>query len=101
GLHIGGVGLIQGDPSRPGRRAPEDQLGRVASIAADELDLLVLHQGPPGDSDQPGIPQLEALIQRFGVPLTVCGHVHWERPLFRFPLGQVLNVHERGVILTR
>lgn len=101
GLRVGGVGLVGGDAAKPGRRAEMEQLERVALVASEKLDLLVLHEGPAGEPRQAGNPALSDLVVEHGVPLTVCGHAHWGEPLWRHPRGQVLNVDGRVVVLTR
>ncbi|MBK9035686.1 MAG: metallophosphoesterase [Myxococcales bacterium] len=99
GLRIGGVGLIAGNPAKRGRRAEDDQLERIEVIATSDLDLLLLHEGPGGDDDQPGHPLIRAVVERARVPLTICGHVHWDRPLARHTGGQILNVDTRVLVL--
>jgi hypothetical protein len=95
GLRIGGVGLVCGNPSKPGRRDEEEQLARIERVAEARPDVLVLHEGPPGDADQPGHPRIAPCA-----PLVVCGHVHWPRPLYAHPRGQVLNADSRVLVLT-
>ena len=100
GLTIGGVGLICGNPDKRGRRGEDDQLERIEVIASSGVDLPVLHEGPAGDGDdQPGHPAIGPLLERARVPLTVCGHVHWDRPLARHGGGQIVNVDSRVLIL--
>ncbi len=103
GLRVGGVGRIAGRPDKPGRRAEADQLERIALVAADGVDVLVLHEGPAGDhpADQRGHAGIRALVEAHAVPLTVCGHRHWEPPVLRHARGQILNVDARVVVLTR
>lgn len=101
GLRFGGVGLISGNPAKKGRRAEDDQLERIALVAREELDVLVLHEGPRGDDQQPGHPLVAGLVEKHRVPLTICGHVHWPAPLARHRHGQILNVDTRVVVLTR
>ena len=99
GRRIGGVGLICGNPAKVGRRAPDDQLAQIELVAESDVDLLLLHEGPSGDDDQPGNPAMRELIERHAVPLTVCGHVHWESPLAEHAGGQILNVDTRVIVL--
>jgi 3',5'-cyclic-AMP phosphodiesterase len=102
GLRVGGVGFAGGNPAKPGRREAEEQLARVALVAGEGVDLLILHEGPNGDGDgQDGHDGIRAILDASPVPFTVCGHRHWDRPLFRHPAGQVLNVDARVVVLTR
>lgn len=100
GLRVGGVGLVSGNPSKIGRREESEQLARIDLASEEGLDLLVLHEGPNGDDDQPGNASIRALIER-RVALTVCGHVHWPRPLATLGEAQVLNVDTRVVVLRR
>lgn len=100
GLRVGGVGLVCGNPAKPGRRDEEEQLAHVDLVTDDGLDLLVLHEGPSGGDDQPGHAAIRSLVER-RVALTVCGHVHWARALASTERGQVLNVDARVVVLRR
>ncbi|MFZ5442177.1 MAG: metallophosphoesterase [Myxococcota bacterium] len=96
GLRVGGVGRICGNPAKPGRRDEAHQLAAIALVKEAAPDLLVLHEGPAGGQAQRGHPAIPL------VPgLTVCGHVHWERPWYRHAHGDVLNVEGRVVVLTR
>lgn len=102
GLRIGGVGLIAGNPAKRGRRDEDDQLERIALVASEDLDVLVVHEGPHGDDEgQRGHAQIRALVETHAVPLTVCGHDHWEAPMARHARGAILNVDARVVVLTR
>jgi Icc-related predicted phosphoesterase len=100
-LRIGGVGLICGNPDKRGRRDDHAQLELVDKVVAAGCDVLVLHEGPPGTHDQRGNPSLRDSIERASIGLTVCGHVHWPRPLARHATGEILNVNSRTVVLTR
>jgi hypothetical protein len=40
-----------------------------------------------------------ARIEHARVPLTVCGHVHWDAPVARHAGGQILNVDSRVIVL--
>jgi Icc-related predicted phosphoesterase len=101
GLRIGGVDLICGNPAKPGRRDAEDQLARIDLVASEGVDLLVLHEGPHGDDEQSGNPAIRTAIERHRVPLTICGHCHWDAALATHPHGQILNVDARVVVLRR
>ncbi|WP_075097455.1 metallophosphoesterase family protein [Sandaracinus amylolyticus] len=99
GLRIGGVGRIAGDPAKLGRRDEREQHARIELLAETGLDVLVLHEGPCGDRAQPGADAIRALVERHRVPLTICGHVHWDEPLARHRGGQVLNVDTRAIVI--
>ncbi len=101
GLRLGGVGLIAGNPAKLGRRAEDDQLDRIELVAVSGVDVLVLHEGPRGDDAQPGHPLIRRVVEEHAVPLTICGHVHWDEALARHARGHVLNVDTRVVVLTR
>ncbi|MCE9577970.1 MAG: metallophosphoesterase [Deltaproteobacteria bacterium] len=99
GVRLAGVSYVAGDPGKPGRRDLADQLALI-DLAIDEgLDVLVLHEGPAGDADQLGHAEIRARIERGRVPLTVCGHVHWPRPLATHARGQIVNVDSRVIVL--
>jgi Icc protein len=101
GLRIGGVGGIIGNPRKPGRRADEDQLALISTVLEQPCDLLVLHEGPHGESndDQPGNAAIRELVDVGETALTVCGHSHWDEPLAERAGGQILNVDARVVVL--
>jgi hypothetical protein len=101
GFRLAGVGGIIGDPHRPGRRGERPQLAAISAVLADDPDVLVLHEGPPGDQgSQPGNVELGVRLRGNAPALTVCGHVHWNAPLARLGDGHVLNVDGRAVLLT-
>jgi Icc-related predicted phosphoesterase len=90
GLRVGGVGLIVGNPAKHGRREEDEQLARIALVASEGIDLLILHECPNGDgSRQNGHPAIRAIIDEHANPLTICGHFHWEAPLSCHPSGQI------------
>ena len=100
GLRVAGVGLIAGNPNKPGRRSEADQLGMLELVLGDHPDVLVVHEGPNGASDQRGSPGIREELSRRPPPLTICGHCHWHRPLFELDgAAQVLNVDGRAVVL--
>lgn len=101
GLRVGGVGLISGNPARRGRRAEADQLALIELTAELAPELLVLHEGPSGGSTQPGHSAVRDIVEGARVPLTVCGHEHWDHPLAEHATGQMLNVDTRVLILER
>ena len=97
GLRIGGVGLIAGNPLKPGRRLEAEQLEHLALVLAERPEVLVLHEGPGRGTESPGNPSVtEALAA--GTALTICGHVHWPRPTAPGD-DRVLNVCERVLVL--
>ena len=99
GLRIGGVGGVIGDPQKPTRRSEHDFIAALGLTLEQRPDLLILHQGPQEDSSQRGYEAVAQCINSHLVPLTVCGHVHWDNPLANGP-NQVLNVDSRAVLLT-
>lgn len=101
GLRVGGVGLVAGDPRRPGRRDEEEQLARLELVAETKPDLLVVHEGPEGGPGQPGSKPFAEMLLRHPVGLTVSGHVPWEQPLGALGDAQLLCVHQRVVVLHR
>ena len=100
-LRVGGVGRTIGSPEKPGRRDPQEQLSRVELVAGAGVDILLLHQGPPGEPSQRGEPAIREIILENRIPLTICGHVHWEDPVARIESGWVLNSDGRVIILRR
>lgn len=99
GLRIGGVGGIIGNPRKPGRRAEADQLHAIERAIDHGLDVLILHEGPRGDVNQPGNAAIRDTIEARAVGLTICGHDHWRVALASHAHGQILNVDARVVVL--
>lgn len=100
GLTVAGVSGVIGDPGRPLRRTEKDFHRAVKAAMTPLPDVLLLHEGPTGDSvDQRGNPALRALIERRAPALTLCGHVHWARPIAPLGSGHVINVDARVVVL--
>ena len=99
-LTIAGVSWIIGNPAKPGRRSPDDFFDALGRAIDSEPDILVLHEPPEGGHDQRGNREIRELIELGEVPLTVCGHSHWDEPLAELAGGcQVLNVDARAVLL--
>ncbi len=99
GLRIGGVGGIIGNPRKPGRRSEDDQLRALDRVIRQDVDILVLHEGPRGGDKQQGNAAIGAAIEAGAVGLTICGHEHWRAPLAAHSRGQILNVDARVVVL--
>ena len=81
------------------------RLGAVA-LRRDPFELVLIDEQVDReaalreDADaQPGHPQIREVIERARVPLTVCGHVHWDAPVARHAGGQILNVDSRVIVL--
>jgi hypothetical protein len=100
GVRIGGVGLVIGNDEKPGRRSTDDQLDKLYDAML--CDLLVLHEGPRLDDDRDGAEAVRDALEDAHVKLVVCGHRPWSEPLARIGRAtQVLNVHERVVVLQK
>lgn len=104
GLHVAGVGQViapEHKLHKGGRRVEVEQLALLHEATSSEADLLVVHEGPRGvDAGQRGNAAITSLLEAQPVPLIVCGHVHWDRPLSSYAGGQILNVDARLVVLT-
>lgn len=100
GIRVGGVGCVIGSKQKPGRRFEADQIALIERAIDAAPDVLVLHEGPEGDGDQRGHPEIRSLVEAGEVGLTICGHVHWDAPLAAHERGQILNVDTRVVVLT-
>lgn len=100
GLAVGGVGEIIGDPNKPGRKSEGEFLAALELVVETAPRLLVLHEGPAGGEQQWGSELVRTRVQPLD-GLVVCGHSHWDEPLFEPATGpQVLNVDARVVVLT-
>lgn len=98
-IRIGGVAGIIGTKQKPGRRPEEVQLAHLERVIAADPDIVVLHEGPCGGDSQPGHPAIRTILEENRVPLTICGHDHWQRPMAEHPSGQILNVDARVLVL--
>lgn len=101
GFHQSEVSEVSSATSEAWRREEDEQLERIASVIAiaQECDIVVLHEGPHGDDDQRGSAAIRELLDASAVPLTVCGHCHWDNPLADAERGQILNVDARVLVL--
>lgn len=102
-LTIAGIGGIVGDPRRNQRKSDQHFRDCLQRRIHDELDILILHDGP-GVPEQglKGSPLIRMIVDLLPPPLIIRGHSHWETPLVDLPCGtQVLNVDSRIVILLR
>lgn len=97
-IRIGGVAGIIGTKQKPGRRPEDVQLGKLEHVLASDPDIVVLHEGPCGGDHQPGHPAIRAMLEE-NRAVTICGHVHWPRPLAEHAGGQILNVDARVIVL--
>ena len=103
GLIVGGVaGIIRGDrwPQEQDEPTFTQRLGRVLAL---KPSLIVLHQPPDGYfADRRGHAAVTHALEHASFDgLVVAGHRHW--PEIACDLGsfQVLNAHERVLVLTR
>ena len=77
-------------------------LTTVGEVTAPPPDVLLLHEGPRGTGpDQPGRVALRELLERQPPAITLCGHVHWNRPAAPLSTGHIVNVDARAVLFTR
>ena len=98
---VAGVGGIIGNPGKAGRRSEDDFLDALNRAIDGRPSVMVLHQGPNGAPGQRGDEAIRETVELGEVPLTICGHSHWEQSLADIAGGaQVLNVDARAVILT-
>jgi 3',5'-cyclic-AMP phosphodiesterase len=101
GLPIGGIGYIIGDPEKTGRRDRDDYLAALELVLQQHPQVLVLHNGPPGDRSQRGNSEIGKVLLQYNPVLVICGHSHWDSPLYELSNGtQVLNVDARAVLLS-
>lgn len=102
GLRIGGIGGIIGKPSKPQRREESDYFQTLERILAQDIDVLITHEGPCGiKGGQRGDFRIRDVLDQHAPRLVIRGHKHWPHPLAEFPSGlQILNVDKQVVILT-
>lgn len=60
GVRFSSVGYIGGDPAKRGRRDPDDQRALIDLLIEAPVDVLILHEGPTGDDNQLGDPDIRA-----------------------------------------
>ena len=103
GVSVSGVGGCVGNETRPFRYNERHQLGRLLQAVSEQPDLLLLHQGPPGDGRaRGGAHQVEDCLRFVEKDtLVVCGHEHATRRVHEVGRAQVVNVHEAVLVLTR
>lgn len=99
GARFGGVSWIMGNGDKAGRRDDVVYLDMVERVASQQPDVLLLHQPPRGGNGQRGDTRLSELLTDHPVPLTICGHAHWDHPLYTGPGGQILNVDKRALVV--
>jgi hypothetical protein len=101
-LTVAGVSGVIGDPAKPLRRTEAAFLTSVGQVTSPPPDVLLLHEGPRGTGpDQPGRVALRDLLERHTPSITLCGHVHWNRPAAPLGDGHIVNVDARVVLFTR
>jgi Icc protein len=99
GVRLGGVGGVLGHKDKPGRRPPAVFQDLLRGVLDCSPDVLILHQGPPGQGRrQPGTPLIDEMLGDYA-GVVICGHEHWNEPLAERGAGQVLNVDARAVLL--
>jgi Icc protein len=99
---FGGVGYIIGDPARPGRRELDDYMAAIDLVLEQGPEVLVLHNGPPGDRSQRGVAEIRERLLNAPPLLVICGHTDWDFPLHDLANGsQILNVHARAVLICK
>jgi len=102
-LRVGGIGGIVGNSRKHLRKSEDDFAGMVTRVIAGAPDVVVMHDGPDiPDRDFAGTPAIREALEAERPTLAVRGHRHWDEPLATLANGtQVLNVHERVVLLVR
>lgn len=101
GLRIAGIGGIVGNPRRRQRKTGQQFVASMEKCIHDELDILVMHDGP-GVPEQglKGSALIRMTVDVLPPKLIIRGHAHWDTPLATLPGGtDVLNVDGRVVIL--
>ncbi len=101
GVVVGGVGLIAGVKMKPNRRDEAEQVRRIRAVTAQKPDVLLLHEGPPGNDGQRGKDWVFDAFHNDFSGLVVCGHTHWNDPVATTGRVLVLNVDTRCVVITR
>ena len=103
GLRIAGVSGVVGNPRRNFRRAENDYVETVYSLAEHAPDILVLHDGPAiPDRGLLGCQLLTEMLELLRPTLIVRGHAAWDPWFVELKNGtQVVNVDAKVLLLTR
>ena len=102
GLRIGGISGIIGKPRKPFRKNEQNFLEAIASVADQNPDIIILHEGPSGMTpDRGGNNAVRDLLERLHPMLVVCGHCHWEECEHEELSNgtQILNAEARAYII--
>lgn len=101
GIRFGGVSYIVGNTKKRGRRDERVFFDLLEQVCVQSPDVLVLHEGPTGGEKDRGNVGVRETIDACEISFTVCGHRHWNSPLFECEGGQVVNVDARAILLMR
>lgn len=100
GLKIGGVGGIVGKKGKTNRKPLPSFTEALHRATADAIDILVLHDAPPGrEQGQWGRAELDVALRK-RPPLLVSGHCHWTNPFSVLEESTHVNVDGRAILLT-
>lgn len=99
GLNIGGVSGIVGNPTRPNRNSESMLCKKIASIARQTPDILLLHEGPYLNEEQKGHLAVTKALKKLENCLVISGHIHWKNPIAQTTSNHILNVDERVVVM--
>jgi 3',5'-cyclic-AMP phosphodiesterase len=93
---IGGVSGIIGSSGRNNRKSESEFLVAVDQCSTSRTNLLLLHQGPKGATDEArGLDLINARLQRRANLLVLFGHCHWPFPFVMEGKNLFCNVDAR------
>jgi len=99
GLKVGGVSGIVGSVNRNQRKTEEDFMKALQKVNKDDVDILLLHQGPDALDGRIGDPLIRQQFEQKGNALVAFGHCPWDDFYAEQGEHQVLNVDGKVMLL--
>ncbi len=96
---IAGVSGIVGNPRRNNRKTEPQFLEAVQRCANATPDILLLHQGPVGPTeDELGLSAINDILKKPSDLLVMFGHCHWTQPFYSEGQNLMCNVDGRVLV---
>lgn len=93
---IGGVSGVVGNPRRNNRKLEADFMQAIDRCSNSRVDLLLLHQGPRGATEQDlGLSLINQHLVKRSELMVFFGHCHWQEPFHHEHRNLFCNVDAR------